>query len=511
MPVVFSPNGTNAAKNASATFTAIGTYNLQVTISDAYGASVTSNVSVTVNTILGTSGNDTIRLFRSGSNLAVYINSPSTPTYTTPFASLGATNINAQGGNDTINIDFSGGASPVPSAGITVDGNSGNDTLTVTGTGSNDTASLDSSTFTFDGSTISYANTESINIDTGAGTDTITQTAQPGATVSLSNLSSSDSITVSGGTLNLPALIGSGIQTFSLNALALSGGGKIVVPSAAAHASRMLLILSSLSIAQTAGAYSGTLDLKDNDLMIHNGSSAAVLAMLLSGRNTAGSYWAGTGIDSSSAAANTSFTTTLGWALNNDGVGNKLFGSSAPFGWFDGQNPSLTDLLIKYTYFGDADLSGKVDGTDYSLIDGGFNNHKTGWVNGDFNYDNVVDGTDYSFIDGGFNNQGGPLESASAQTAAVAASEVANVAVMPSIPLQPTPETLSPISVAGATAGTHSSVSSLVQPKQIDSVELPALWSTREIRFDDLLNAANESFIQRGYGRQAAPRTAGDD
>ena len=28
---------------------------------------------------------------------------------------------------------------------------------------------------------------------------------------------------------------------------------------------------------------------------------------------------------------------------------------------------------MKYTYFGDADLNGKIDGTDYSKIDAGFN------------------------------------------------------------------------------------------------------------------------------------------
>ncbi len=48
-PVSFSANGTNAAKNTTATFTATGTYNFLVAITDAGGLSITSPVTVTVN------------------------------------------------------------------------------------------------------------------------------------------------------------------------------------------------------------------------------------------------------------------------------------------------------------------------------------------------------------------------------------------------------------------------------------------------------------------------------
>ena len=52
--VNFSVNGTNAAKNTTATFTAPGTYDFQVTVTDAGGLSATSSVSVTVNQTLTT-------------------------------------------------------------------------------------------------------------------------------------------------------------------------------------------------------------------------------------------------------------------------------------------------------------------------------------------------------------------------------------------------------------------------------------------------------------------------
>ena len=44
---------------------------------------------------------------------------------------------------------------------------------------------------------------------------------------------------------------------------------------------------------------------------------------------------------------------------------------------------------MKYTYYGDANLDGAVDGADYQQIDNGFGGGLTGWSNGDFNYDGV--------------------------------------------------------------------------------------------------------------------------
>jgi hypothetical protein len=50
--VTFSPNGTNAAKTTTATFTKAGTYNFQVTIKDPAGLTAVSQVSYTVNAVL---------------------------------------------------------------------------------------------------------------------------------------------------------------------------------------------------------------------------------------------------------------------------------------------------------------------------------------------------------------------------------------------------------------------------------------------------------------------------
>ena len=97
-----------------------------------------------------------------------------------------------------------------------------------------------------------------------------------------------------------------------------------------------------------------------------------------------------------SAAA--SSNTALAVELNSKG--------GTLFTTFDGQSVTSTDVLVKYTYFGDANLDGVVNGSDYTLIDNGFNAGLTGWRNGDFNYDGVINGDDYILIDNAFNTQG---------------------------------------------------------------------------------------------------------
>jgi fibronectin type 3 domain-containing protein len=71
-------------------------------------------------------------------------------------------------------------------------------------------------------------------------------------------------------------------------------------------------------------------------------------------------------------------------------------------------------VVARYTYYGDANLDGKVDGSDYSRIDFGYLSHAHGWENGDFNYDGVIDGSDYTLIDNAFNQQGGAISASPA-------------------------------------------------------------------------------------------------
>jgi hypothetical protein len=65
---------------------------------------------------------------------------------------------------------------------------------------------------------------------------------------------------------------------------------------------------------------------------------------------------------------------------------------------------------MMYTYAGDGNLDGVIDGGDYGIID---NNVQIpgafGYANGDFNYDGVIDGGDYGVIDNNIQSQGPPF------------------------------------------------------------------------------------------------------
>jgi autotransporter-associated beta strand protein len=234
------------------------------------------------------------------------------------------------------------------------------------------------------------------------------------------SLYSAGAINASGGSLLFAASTGTGLLTRTVGAITIAGNSTVSIAVPATHASRTLLVASALTIGTTAGGtYTGQLDLSGNDLILHNGNLATTTNEIRSGY--AGGTWTGEGITSSAARTNTTGLTALGVLLNNAGNNTALFTT------FDGQSVTTTDVLVKYTYYGDANLDGKVDGSDYSRIDNGYIEHFTGWSNGDFNYDGVVDGSDYTLIDNTFNQQGAQLSTEIATPTAQLSSSAVSV------------------------------------------------------------------------------------
>src|SRR5207247_10421667 len=90
------------------------------------------------------------------------------------------------GGDDTITIDYSGG-DPIPAAGLSVDGGDGNDILTVSGSAGNDAATLTSGYVSLGSWQFTYIITEALNLQLGAGQDTLS--AFGNGAVSVSNIS----------------------------------------------------------------------------------------------------------------------------------------------------------------------------------------------------------------------------------------------------------------------------------------------------------------------------------
>ncbi len=274
--------------------------------------------------------------------------------------------------------------------------------------------------YTLQGGTLSVTNTFT---DNGA----FSQTA---GTATISKILGAGSITVGGtGVLTIPT----GATAHQIGSLTINSGGKVNLSLAASKFTRTILVTSGLTFAGTTNAWQGKLDLSNNDMIVKGGDIAAVTNQLKMGFNAASGYWNGSaGIVSTKTAADPNHLTTLGAIVNNDGSGHAIYGSTTAYGLFYGQNPGSNDVLVKYTYYGDADLNGHIDGTDYAKIDNGFAHGLTGWFNGDFNYDGVVDGSDYSLIDNAFNMQGTPLEGGS--LAAPADSQAAAWISVSSVP-----------------------------------------------------------------------------
>ena len=193
--------------------------------------------------------------------------------------------------------------------------------------------------------------------------------------------------TVNGGTLSLAST--SAYPTNS--SLTVGSGGLVMLANHGAGATEVPQ-LSALN-------NSGTIDLTNNARVIHTGSLGTITAEVARGYN--GGAWNGASssgvITSSIAAGDTTHSTAVGVATGLAG--------------FEGGTVVTTDVLLKYTYYGDALLTGSVTSADYIQIDNGFNSQGgasplTGWHNGDFNYDGVINGDDYTLIDNSFNTQG---------------------------------------------------------------------------------------------------------
>jgi autotransporter-associated beta strand protein len=256
-----------------------------------------------------------------------------------------------------------------------------------------------------------------INDSNGSGGSTTALLINSGSLTLTSTNTYAGSTNVSGGSLTLGA------------ANALPGATNLIIGSGASVIASNLgtenaVVLGSLSD-------TGKLDLNNNALDIHTTTASAVNALLASGYNRG--HWNGaTGIVSTTAASDTTHLTALGSIVNDNGSGTPLYGSGGTIApTFDGATPAVGDLLVKLTYYGDTNLDGVVDGSDYTRIDNGSLNHLTGWSNGDFNYDGVVNGSDYTLIDNAFNTQGASLAALVAGPSAVATAQIAGGSAVP--------------------------------------------------------------------------------
>jgi fibronectin-binding autotransporter adhesin len=229
-------------------------------------------------------------------------------------------------------------------------------------------------------------------------------TLSSGGTTTVASLTGSGTTNVTGGTL---ASVG-GIRQ---GGLSISNNAVVSVPQsnpAPQGDDAVTSMINTLSIANdgapidpsTFRAYSGTLDLVNNDLVIRGGTIAEIQDMVRAGRVELGG--SGKGITSSESQTGVyAGVTTLGVIQNDDGFGNPIYTD-----WNGFTGLTTSDILLKYTWYGDADLSGIVDDFDFALLDAGFTGGGTGWFYGDFDLNGAVDDFDFALLDAGFTGGG---------------------------------------------------------------------------------------------------------
>jgi hypothetical protein len=92
-------------------------------------------------------------------------------------------------------------------------------------------------------------------------------------------------------------------------------------------------------------------------------------------------------------------TGTVNIKNQNDSLGLDVVGSPGTLvpGLFDGEPISTGDLVVRFGWWGDANVDGQVDINDYNILASNFGDAGN-WFQGDFNYDGVIDANDYGIL-----------------------------------------------------------------------------------------------------------------
>ncbi|HET7091959.1 MAG TPA: hypothetical protein VFI22_00725, partial [Thermomicrobiales bacterium] len=309
------------------------------------------------------------------------------PSQTALLSTISSLTVTGTAAADTLIIDFANG-DPLPPSGVSFTGGSGANSLGLVDDSSGDTVVLNATTATltspvFGSTVISYSagggGTTAVTVTGGSGNDTLTQSAALAAQPTFAGGAGNDVLNVNAGayafnsdasatTGSLTVNVAAGASTTfnavqHLAALNIDGGAASLTATGG-----KVLVTKSLSIIN-----GGRLDLNDNDMIVDytgaspigtwNGSAySGILGLIQTGRNNAA--WNGPGIDSTNAAGTGGLT-----SLGVDEAASQFQITAGQTALFDSQTVDDTAVIIKYTYAGDANLDGRLNGDDYFAID----------------------------------------------------------------------------------------------------------------------------------------------
>lgn len=251
--------------------------------------------------------------------------------------------------------------------------------------------------YTFTGSTLNLnAGIYNATVTAGQGTNTISSSLVVYSPLVLETTSSST-------LLNLTQPLTSTMPVVK------TGAGSLLVPSirsgSVAVANGSVKVLSGIGgsrlAIETGGISIGLgafLDLINRDMIVHGSNNDATINLL---RRSVGNWFNGgqkngtTGLAASEAAPYGSGTASSFLTL---AIFPNSFNGEAYYTSYDGVAVDATDVIVRYTYLGDLNIDGVVDGQDYKIAAEGAALGLQGWQNGDVNYDGVVNDADVIIV-----------------------------------------------------------------------------------------------------------------
>ena len=338
-------------------------------------------------------------------------------TASSPYKNAGSDGKDVGANVDLINMATAGAVSGVWSSNFAyMQGNTlflnydGTNTPITLGTsGANITATKNGTTFSFAGVTTIFAqgtpNDDVLEINgaiphqltfgngNGAGDALKVLASTHNVPADVANPIRNVNVTVNAGaTLNFAATQHIASLTVNGRANLTAGGRKVIVTNALAVAAKLDLTDNDLLLDYAAGAA--------DPLGSFNGTSyTGVMGLIASG------YFGGNGVVSTNAESSQGVTNLAGAGASDV---FSLTGGATTL--YEGQTVDASTVLIKYTYAGDANFDGIIDGSDYGTLDNWIQfPGASGYFNGDVNYDGVIDGADYGTLDNSIQLQGGPL------------------------------------------------------------------------------------------------------
>ncbi len=284
--------------------------------------------------------------------------------------------------------------------------------------GSTITATRSTSTMNFAAASVARA----LSVLGTTSSDNLQLHAPIAPNISFSSAGGNDNVAVTGGAYTFGADLGPASPSV---ALSVDAGAAAVfntdqhLRSLSIDGTVTITPGDSVAIVTNSLSLSGKLNLNDGAIAVDYATTSpigtwnglgytGITNLLARGRN--GGSWNGTNgiVTSMTAAQSPSTLATIGVAEASAALG--LSGGQTTT--WDGVTVDATTVLVRYSFTGDANLSGTINGDDYFAIDSGYANHATGYAGGDFNYDGRIDADDYFAIDSNYGKASAPLASA---------------------------------------------------------------------------------------------------